>query len=80
MPVDAVTSSASGLDPHITVTNAMLQLPRVAAARGLTEQEVRTLVEEHTVARALGVLGEPGVNVLEVNLALDDVAPIDAGG
>ncbi len=80
VPVDAVTASASGLDPHISIANALLQLPRVAAVRGLSEDEVRTLVAEHTDGRSLGILGEPGVNVLELNLALDEVAPIDGSG
>jgi K+-transporting ATPase ATPase C chain len=71
VPVDAVTSSASGLDPHISVANARLQAPRVARERGLAVDEVLTLVDEHTDRRPLGVLGDEGVNVLELNLALD---------
>ncbi len=71
MPVDAVTSSGSGLDPHICVANARLQTPRAAAARGLDPGEVEALVEAHTIRRALGFLGEPAVNVLMLNLALD---------
>ncbi len=80
VPVDAVTASASGLDPDISLANALLQMPRVARARGLSEAEVRRLIGAHTDERALGLLGEPGVNVLELNLALDAAAPIDAGG
>jgi K+-transporting ATPase ATPase C chain len=72
VPVDAVTASASGLDPHISVANARLQAPRVAEERGLDVQEVLDLVDDHTSGRALGFLGEPGVNVLELNLAVDD--------
>ncbi len=71
VPVDAVTGSASGLDPHISVANARLQAPRVAAARGLPVERVQRLIDEHTDGRDLGFLGEPGVNVLELNLALD---------
>lgn len=71
VPVDAVTASSSGVDPHISVANALLQAPRVAAERGLGLEQVRALVDEHTAGRALGFLGEAGVNVLELNLALD---------
>ena len=72
MPVDAVTASASGLDPHISVANARIQATRVAEERGLSVDEVLALVDDETERRALGFLGEPGVNVLELNLALDD--------
>lgn len=72
VPVDAVTSSASGLDPHISVANARLQAPRVARARQLDLSDVLRLIDEHTDGRSLGFLGEEGVNVLELNLALDE--------
>jgi K+-transporting ATPase ATPase C chain len=75
VPVDAVTRSASGLDPHISVMNANLQAPRVAKARHMSLTEVQALVVHYTDKRALGVLGEPGVNVLELNLALDKSSP-----
>jgi K+-transporting ATPase ATPase C chain len=71
VPVDAVTASGSGLDPHISVRNAELQAPRVAAERGLSLDAVQTAIDAHTTARPLGILGDPGVNVLELNVALD---------
>ena len=74
VPVDAVTASGSGLDPHISVANARLQASRVAAARGMVVDDVLGLVDEATDDRPLRVLGEPGVNVLRLNLALDDLA------
>lgn len=74
VPVDAVTASASGLDPHISVANARLQAARVAQARGLTLAVVMGLIDDHTDGRSLGVLGEPGVNVVLLNLALDEQA------
>lgn len=71
VPADAVTASASGLDPHISPAYAALQVPRIARERGLTEDAVRALVKDNTADRALGFLGAPGVNVLELNVALD---------
>lgn len=71
VPVDAVTSSASGVDPHISVANAHIQANRVAAMRRAPLDRVQALIRQHTDDRALGVLGEPGVNVLGLNLALD---------
>ncbi|HQZ35669.1 MAG TPA: K(+)-transporting ATPase subunit C [Ilumatobacteraceae bacterium] len=73
VPVDAVTSSGSGLDPHISIANARLQVARVAAERGLDPAGVLELVQHYTDGRSLGVLGEPGVNVVMLNLALDDM-------
>jgi potassium-transporting ATPase KdpC subunit len=71
VPADAVTASASGLDPHISLRNAELQTPRVAKARSLNEDKVRELIKQNTDSADLGILGEPGVNVLQLNLALD---------
>jgi K+-transporting ATPase ATPase C chain len=73
VPADAVTASGSGLDPDISVHNAELQIARVAKARGLSEEKVRELIQRHIDARDLGVLGDPGVNVLQLNLALDSL-------
>jgi K+-transporting ATPase ATPase C chain len=75
VPVDAVTASGSGLDPEISVANARLQAQRVADERGISLKKVRSLIDDNTDARPLGVLGEAGVNVLKLNLALDRVAP-----
>jgi K+-transporting ATPase ATPase C chain len=71
IPGDAVTSSGSGLDPHISVRNAKLQLPRVAKARSLSEEQVHEFVRQNTDGAQFGILGDPGVNVLKLNLALD---------
>jgi K+-transporting ATPase ATPase C chain len=74
VPVDAVTATGSGVDPHISVANAELQAQRVADERGLDIEAVLDLIDEHTDGRSLGFLGEPGVNVLHLNLALDDAS------
>jgi potassium-transporting ATPase KdpC subunit len=73
VPADAVTASGSGLDPHISLQNAELQIPRVVKARGVAEEKVRKLIRQNTNGRDFGVFGEPGVNVLQLNRALDQL-------
>ncbi|HEX3173984.1 MAG TPA: K(+)-transporting ATPase subunit C [Solirubrobacterales bacterium] len=77
VPVDAIATSGSGVDPHISEANARIQAHRVAAVRQLSLTEVEDLISAHTDGRALGLFGEPGVNVLRLNIALDDEAPIE---
>lgn len=71
VPADAVTASASGLDPHISIENALIQVKRIAKARNVSEESIKTLIESHREGRDLGILGEIRVNVLKLNLALD---------
>ena len=76
VPVDLVTTSASGLDPHISPAAAEFQVPRIARERGMSDSDLRALIQKHTEGRTFGFLGEPGVNVLLLNLELDESRPI----
>lgn len=80
VPVDAITQSGSGVDPEISPANARIQAHRIAAVRGLSLAKVEELISSHTDGRFLGIFGEPGVNVLQLNLALDREAPAGARG
>ncbi len=73
VPSDLITSSASGLDPDISIDAALIQIPRIAKARNISEEKLKNLVNEHIAGRQLGILGEPRVNVLELNIALDNL-------
>jgi len=73
LPSDAVSGSASGLDPHISVANAQLQAARIAAARGISEETIKKAIQQFTEGRTWGIFGEPRVNVLRINLALDEL-------
>jgi K+-transporting ATPase ATPase C chain len=80
IPADLVTSSGSGLDPDISVAAAYYQIPRIAKARGMTQEALRTVVDAHITGRFLGIFGEPRINVLELNLALDGIHPQSSAG
>lgn len=79
LPADAITTSGSGLDPHVSPAFAALQVPRIAEARGVPAEEVRRVIAENTAGRTFGILGEPRVSVLGVNLGLDALAPNPSG-